>query len=259
MMGVLAAIGVAVLRGSIMEHSIHQVLIRLPLEQIIAGAVGELERLHYSRRSLGRYRAVWRHLTVFCHEMSLAAQYSQELAAQFCTAYQMREGERLNSRQGWRRHIVFALKVLEDFAHDGHIERTVTDMQKIQVPAPMNRTLRDYELYCRDRLHLRPTSIRERMREIALFADFLRLRNITFFDQIQPADLSAFVTSQHRLTAKSVSRIVSDVRGFLRFLLLQGLLQRDLSHVLPVVHVPRDATSSIGLAPGTRDQVARSR
>lgn len=225
-----------------MEHSIHQVSIRLPLEQLIADAVGELERLHYSRRSLGRYRAVWRHLTVFCHEMSLADQYSQELAAQFCTAYQMREGERLNSRQGWRRYIVFALKVLEDFAHDGHIERTVTDMQKIQVPAPMNRTLRDYELYCRDRLHLRPTSIRERMREIALFADFLRLRNITFFDQIQPADLSAFVTSQHRLTAKSVSRIVSDVRGFLRFLLLQGLLQRDLSHVLPVVHVPRDAT-----------------
>jgi len=80
------------------------------------------------------------------------------------------------------------------------------------------------------------------MREIAIFADFLGSRNITFFDQIQPADLCAFVTSQHRLVAKSVSRIVSDVRGFLRFLLLRGLLQRDLSHVLPVVHVPRDAT-----------------
>jgi site-specific recombinase XerD len=225
-----------------MEHSTHQVSSRLSLEQVIAGAVGELERLQYSRRSLGRYRVVWRHLIVFGHEMSLGDEYSQKLAKQFCTAYQMREGERLNSRQAWRRHIVFALKVLEDFAHDGHVERTVTDMQKIQVPAPMNRTLRDYELYCRDRLHLRPTTLRERMREIAIFADFLGSRNITFFDQIQPADLCAFVTSQHRLVAKSVSRIVSDVRGFLRFLLLRGLLQRDLSHVLPVVHVPRDAT-----------------
>lgn len=224
-----------------MEHSTHQVSSRLPLEQVIAGAVGELERLHYSRRSLGRYRVVWRQLIVFCHEMSLADEYSQELATQFCAGYQMRQDERLNSRQGWRRHIVFALKVLEDFAHDGHIERTVTDMQKIQVPAPMSRTLRDYELYCRDRRHLRPTTLRERMREIAIFANFLGSRNITFFDQVQPADLCAFVTSQRRQAAKSVSRIVSDVRGFLRFLLLRGILQRDLSHVLPVVHVPRDA------------------
>ncbi|NPT62506.1 site-specific integrase [Paraburkholderia elongata] len=225
-----------------MEKSTHQVSSHLPLQQFVAGAVGELERLHYSRRTLARYRAVWRHLIGFCHEMSLEDQYSQELAEQFCTAYQMYEGECLNSRQGWRRHIVFALKVLEDFARDGHIERTVTDMQKIQVPAPMSTTLRDYELYCRDRRHLRTTTLRERMREIAIFADFLGSRNITFFDQMQPADLCAFVTSQHRLAAKSVSRIVSDVRGFLRFLLLRGILQQDLSHVLPVVHVPRDAT-----------------
>src|SRR5260370_38890688 len=101
--------------------------------------------------------------------MSLGDEYSQKLVKQFCTAYQMREGERLNSRQGWRRHIVFALKVLEDFAHDGHIERTVTDMQKIQVPAPMNRTLRDYDLYCRDRRHLRQTHLRQRIGETGRF------------------------------------------------------------------------------------------
>ena len=41
---------------------------------------------------------------------------------------------------------------------------------------------------------------------------------------------------------KTVSRIVSDVRGFLQFLLLRGILQRDLSHVLPTIRVPRDAT-----------------
>jgi site-specific recombinase XerD len=242
MMEFLATIGIAFVRSSIMETSTQQVSSHLPLQQFVAGAVGELERLHYCRRTLGRYRAVWRRLIAFCEEMSLGDEYSMELAKRFCTTYQIRDGECLNSRQGWRRHIVFALKVLEDFAHDGHIERTVTDMQKIQVPAPMSTELRDYELYCRDRRHLRTSTLRERMREIAIFADFLGSKNITFFDQVQPADLCAFVTSQHRLSAKSVSRIVSDVRGFLRFLLLRGILQQDLSHVLPVVHVPRDAT-----------------
>jgi site-specific recombinase XerD len=221
-----------------MEKSTQQVSSHLPLQQFVAGAVGELEGLHYSRRTLDRYRAVWRHFVEFCHDRSYGDEYSQELVNQFCAAYQMREGERPNS---WKRHIVFALKVLQDFAHDGHIERPLTDMQKIQVPALMSATLRDYELYCRDRRHLRPSSIRVRMREIAIFADFLGSRNITSFDQVQPADLCAFVTSQHRQAAKSVSRIVSDVRSFLQFLLLRGILQRDLSHVLPVVHVPRDA------------------
>jgi site-specific recombinase XerD len=242
MMGLMAAIGIAFVRSSIMEKSTHQVSSHLPLRQFVAGAVGELERLHYSRRSLGRYRTVWRYLVAFCHEMNMRGEYCEDLVVKFYNTYGMQEGERLESGDGWRRHIEFALKVLEDFAHDGHIERTVTDMQKIQVSAPMNRTLRDYERYCLDRLHLRPTTLRERMREIAIFANFLGSRNITFFDQVQPADLCAFVTSQHRLAAKSVSRIVSDVRGFLRFLLLRGILQRDLSHVLPVVHVPRDAT-----------------
>lgn len=57
MMRVLAAIGAAVVRGSIMENSTRQVSSCLPLEQVIAGAVSELERLGYSRRSLNRYCA----------------------------------------------------------------------------------------------------------------------------------------------------------------------------------------------------------
>jgi integrase len=39
-----------------------------------------------------------------------------------------------------------------------------------------------------------------------------------------------------------MSRTASDVRCFLRFLLLRGILRRDLSQVLPRVRVPRDAT-----------------
>jgi site-specific recombinase XerD len=225
-----------------MDQSTHQVSNNLSLDRFVARALSEVDKLRYSRRSLRRYRTIWRHLVAFSHEMNLEDEYSEELAAQFCNAYQMRDGECLKPSEGWRRHVVFGLKVLGDFARDGCIERTVTDMQKIQVPALMKKPVRDYEQYCRDRLHLRPTSLRERMREIAIFADFLGSKNITIFDQMQPADVSAFVTSLHRLAAKTVSRIVSDVRGFLQFLLLRGILQRDLSHVLPTIRVPRDAT-----------------
>ena len=224
-----------------MDQSNHQVA-NIPLDRLVAGALSQLEKLRYSRRSLRRSRTLWRHLVAVTRQMNLEDEYSEDLAARFSDAYQMRDGECLKPSEGWRRHVAFGLKVLGDFARDGCIERAVTDMQKIQVPPLMTKPLRDYEQYCRDRLHLRPTTLRERMREIAIFADFLRSRDITILDQMQPADLSAFVTSLHRLAAKSVSRIVSDVRSFLQFLLLRGILQRDLSHVLPKIRVPRDAT-----------------
>jgi site-specific recombinase XerD len=225
-----------------MDPSKDQSAIDLPLEQLVARALSELEKVRYSRRSLRRYRTVWRQLVAFSHEIKLEDKYSEDLATRFSNAYQIREGECLKSGERWRRHVQFSLKALGDFARDGCIERPRIKMRQTQIPALMQKPLQEYEQYCRDRLHLRPTTLRERMRELAIFADFLRLRDTTILNQLQPADLSAFVTSQHRLTARTVSRIVSDVRSFLQFLLLQGILQRDLSYVLPTIRVPRDAT-----------------
>ena len=224
-----------------MDQSNHQVA-NIPLDRLVACALSQLEKLRYSRRSLRRYRTIWRHLVAFSRQMNPGGEYSEDLAACFSDAYRMRDGECLKPSEGWRRHVVFGLKVLGDFARDGCVERAVTDMQEIQVPPLMKKPLRGYEQYCSDRLHLRPTTLHKRMREIAVFADFLGSREVTILDQMQPVDLSAFVTSRHRLKRKTVSRIVSDVRSFLRFLLLRGILQRDLSQVLPTIRVTRDAT-----------------
>jgi site-specific recombinase XerD len=81
----------------------------------------------------------------------------------------------------------------------------------------MKKPLRAYELYCRDRRHLRPRTLQGRIHEIAVFADFLRSRNITSLDQMRPADISAFVTSRHHLKRKTVARIVSDGAAFCSF------------------------------------------
>jgi site-specific recombinase XerD len=225
-----------------MDPSTDQSATSMPLAQLVARALSELENLRYSRRSLRRYRTVWRQLVAFSQERKLEDKFSEDLAARFCDAYQIREGECLKPSDWWRRHVVFGLKALGDFARDGCIERPRTNMRQIQIPALMQKPVQDYEQYCRDRLHLRPTTLCNRMREITIFVDFLRSRHTTILDQMQPADLSAFVSSRPRLAARTVSRIVSDVRSFLRFLLLRGVLQRDLSHVLPTIRVPSNAT-----------------
>lgn len=225
-----------------MDQSRHQVVHNLPLDRLVTKALGQLERVRYSRRSQRRYRTIWQHLIAFSVRENLGNEYSEELGARFVDAYRIRYGELIKPNEGWRRHIVFGVKVLGDFACDGRIERSRTDIQKVKIPPAMKKPLRDYEQYCRDRRHLRPSTLNGRIREIAIFLDFLGSRNLDTLDQIQPADLTAFVASRPHLKPKTVSRIVSDVRSFLQFLTLQGIQDRDLSDVLPKIRVPRDAT-----------------
>ena len=54
--------------------------------------------------------------------------------------------------------------------------------------------------------------------------------------------MSEFVSCREHLKPKTVARIVSDVRSFLRFLTMRGILQKDLSAELPEIRVARDAT-----------------
>jgi len=224
-----------------MDQYRQQASTELALDRLVTCALRRLQELRYSRRSQRRYRTVWRHLVTFSRQANPGSQYSEELAARFSDAYRMRRGESLKPSERWRRHVLFSVKVLRDFARDRSFERARIDKGNIQVPAAMKKPLRDYEQYCRDRRHLRPSTLSSRMHEIAVFADFLESRKVASLGKMQPADVSAFVTSRHQLKRKTVSRIVSDIRSFLRFLLLRGILRQDLSHVLPAVRVPRDA------------------
>jgi len=137
--------------------------------------------------------------------------------------------------------MVWGVKVLADFAKDGHIERAFAEVEAIQLMPAMQRTLRDYQQFCKDRLHVRPATLERRTRELTIFLDFLHSRQGRRLEEIQSLDLSEFVSCRDHLAPKSVSRIVSDVRSFLRFLTMRGILQRDLSGALPNIRVPRDA------------------
>jgi site-specific recombinase XerD len=58
---------------------------------------------------------------------------------------------------------------------------------------------------------------------------------------MQAVDVSEFVASRGHLQPRTVARLIADVRSFLRFLMLRGIVQTDLSGALPTVRVPREA------------------
>src|SRR5437773_5886710 len=146
------------------------------------------------------------------------------------------------SGQGWRKHVVWSVRALADFAENGRIERAFTDLEAIHLVPAMQNTLCDYAQYCKDRLQLRPSTLHRGTIELKIFLDFLHSRKARALDQIQAADLSEFVSCRDHLQPETVARIVSDVCSFLRFLTMRGILQKDLSAELPKVRVPRDAT-----------------
>jgi len=214
----------------------------LPLGRLVADALGELERLGYSRRSRDRYRAIWEHFIEFSRQMKLEDEFSGDLAARFVEQYRVGDKEAHKPGEGWRWHIVCGVKVLEDFAHHGRIERAVTDTEKIHLLPAIKKVLCDYEQYGKDRLQLRPSTLRTRTRELTIFLDFLNTRKARTLGQIQALDLSEFLSFRGHLKPHTVSRLVSDVRSFLRFLTMRGILQKDLSAELPTIRVPRDAS-----------------
>jgi site-specific recombinase XerD len=224
-----------------MEQSTFPILRNLSLERLISDALGEIEGLGYSGRSRNRYRTTWEHLIEFSSRKGLGDQFSGELAVRFLEEYRLTGDEIDMSGQGWRRHMVWGVKVLADFAENGSIGRGKTEVEAIHLVPAMQNTLRDYEVYCKDRLHLRPSTLDLRTTGLTIFLDFLHSRKARTLDEIQALDLSEFVSWRDHLQPKTVSRIVSDVGSFLRYLTMRGILQKDLSLELPKVRFPRDA------------------
>jgi site-specific recombinase XerD len=236
-----------------MEQSAFPISRNLSLESLVNDALGETKRLGYSRRSRNRYRAIWEHLIEYSCRKRLGDQFSGELVARFLQEYRLTGEEIDMSGQGWRKHVVWGVSVLADFAENGRIERAFTDMEAIHLVPSMQNTLSDYVQYCKDRLQLRPGTLHERKIELTIFLNFLHSRKARTLDQIQSTDRSEFLSCRANLPLIgkirrdrwlqpiTVARIVSGMRSFLGFLTMRGILQKDLSKDLPSIRIARDA------------------
>ena len=93
-----------------MDQTNHQFACDLSLDALVANALTELERLGYSRRSLRRYRCIWQRL--ISSQSATDVQYSEDLGARFVETHRIHDGEPVAPQDRWRRHVVFAVKVL---------------------------------------------------------------------------------------------------------------------------------------------------
>ncbi len=210
---------------------------KLSLDELVFGALSQLQMLHYNGRSIRRYQSTWKKLIKFAKKQGFKNKLSEKLILEFLAYHNIKSESPTCIYNDWRRHAEFSLKILWNYARFGYFERFRTILNKLNIPPKMLRTLYEYEKYCEDKRHLSASTVHECIRQVALFLDFIGKRNITTFDKIQAADLSDFICSLSRFSQKTVSSIVSWIRLFIKFLIFRGKLKTDLSQGLPSIRV----------------------
>ena len=210
------------------------------LKKLVSGALNQLQRIDYSRRSLSRYQIVWEKLITFANKHEFGNRLSEKLIAQFLKHHGITDAS-ASEEEGWRRHAAFSIKTLWNFSRYGYFERTITQMHKLNIPLAMKKTLNEYEKYCIEKRYLSHPYVNSCVREISIFLDFIGKKNIKKLNQIKAVNLSEFVNSLWRFSTPTISTIISDVRLFLRFLLLRGILTEDISQALPTIRIAQNA------------------
>ena len=211
------------------------------LDELVFGALSQLQVLGYDGRSIRRYQATWNRLIKFAKQHDCEDKLTEKLIIQFLEHYGIKSNESTYAQSGWRRHAEYSLKILWQFARYGYFDRIHTLIQKIDMPKFMKQVLNEYIKYCEDKHYISEYCIHERLRQVTLFLDFAAAEGVQTFEQIQAQHLSTFISSLWRYSNRTVSRIVSDLRQFLKYLFLRDLITRDMSQALPKVHVSQDS------------------
>lgn len=211
------------------------------LDEIIFGALSQLQTLNYNPRSIRRYQSTWKRLTLFAEKNNFKNKLSERLMFGFLSYHEISNEMPTTSIKGWKKHAEFSLKILWNYARFGYFERCAAVLEKLHIPPTMKKTLLEYKKYCKDKRHYSEYTVEECVRHVGLFLDFLGKRNVNKFNQIKPIDVSDFVYTLSRFSQKTISGIVSYVRVFMRYLFLKNILKVDLSKALPSVRVCHDA------------------
>jgi site-specific recombinase XerD len=211
------------------------------LDELVFGALSQLQALNYNDRSIRRYQSTWRRLITFAKKHKFKNKLCEKLILEFLVHHNISSETPTYMLKGWKRHAEFSLKILWNYARFGYFERYYTELRQLKIPAAMQKTLFEYKKYCEEKRYFSPYTVNECIRQIGLFLDFLGKRSVKKFDQIRGEDLTDFVYSLSRFSQKTISRIASYIRVFLRFLIFRGSLKTDLSQAVPSIPVPHQS------------------
>lgn len=211
------------------------------LEVVIAQALDHLADLQYMESTRTQFARCWKRFVRFVRERGgdetritiLGERYQKACARQGDKEYRQPSGQQLT------RH---AVRVLTEFCLHGCFELRGLIAAKATLPAKLELVVADYRRFSDEHMrHSRATLI-VRERDIRRFFRYLEARGIDSVAGIDAAVVSAFLASQAHVQPTSLGSQIGSLRSLMRFLLMRGLVSRDIVDHLGTFRVQRPLT-----------------
>jgi integrase len=205
---------------------------RKPIYVLAAEVIEELKRLNYAYNTLCGLRASFKRICTFAQNRdelyfseNLGKEYLKEIFGYTADYY-------LESFPQKAKQAIRSIRLLGDYQLHGVIIRRIIKRKGYVKPPQFEEVLTAYEKECENNEYsLR--GMRTRLQRLFFFVDYLSLRRVMAIDEITPKIISDYVISICPKHEKSIAAILTTLRVFLRFLFLNGYIDKDLSLSLP--------------------------
>jgi integrase len=197
-----------------------------------------LVRLGYGRVSLKHFGHAWSKLAQFAADRGVAS-LSVELTEAFLLHCGVGSSASEAPAASGQQHLTKAMRYLLEFQQHGCIQRRPS-ATRVHLPDALSHILEAFVRFCTEERRIRPRSMRGRRRNVTAFLMYLTNRGTPDVRAIGVQSVSGFVASLCHLIPRTLATVVSDLRAFLRYLAMAGVVPTSLVERIPRIRVRQD-------------------
>lgn len=205
---------------------------RKPIEVLAAEVVEKLKQLNYASNTIRGCRCSFNRICAFARDRD-ELYFSEEFGKEYLRKrYGCITDYYLEAFPQKAKEAIRSVRLLGDYQLHGVIIRRIVKRKGYVKPPQFEKVLTAYEKECETNDYSR-RGMRTRLQRLFFFVDYLALRKVMDVGEITPEIISDYVISICPRHEKSIAAILTTLRVFLRFLYLNGYIEKDLSLSVP--------------------------
>ena len=213
-----------------------------PIQQLAKDVLEQLKVQGYTRGAIREYEVSYLKLLAYANENKID-EYSEAVALDFMDS---KFGFKLEGFFGTLPQNVTStlhhLLILWHYQQYGTVEFITRGKKKpFTCPECFQKEYRAFLVYCEQKKYT-VQGLPSLLNPVQRFLAFLDSRQVHHMDDIDPSDLSAFISIYIGNSQRYVAHIISAIRIFLKFLYSDGYLQKEIWDLLPKVKQIRSAS-----------------
>lgn len=205
---------------------------KLPIEELAAKVLAELERLNYAYNTICGFRRFFKRVISFARKKN-EFYFSEKLGRDFLKEkYGCTIDYYTQAMPGSFKAPIRAIRILGDFQLHGVIVRRMVKKTEYVKPPQFEKELTAYEKYCSNNDYSK-RGLRTRIQRLFFFIDYLDSKKVQSVCDIDAGIISDYVKTICHHHEKSMASILTTLRMFLKFLYLNQYTETDLSLKVP--------------------------